>query len=287
MSSADGGDERDGPPDVPARDRVRAAAGRVGDADLAVADRDDRQQDADGDADLQPVGERGHAAQDQDPQDLLGRVGRRADRVRAEDGQGLLLRQPLPELVLGGERPADEQPADRRRPPAGPGRRGAGGLLGGELARAGVAEVRGVRALEPDAPVAGFAALERPPSTDHRADLDTVREPGGEPGRQAAGRHRGLDRPDVVGDAMPGDGPGLGVEDEVAGPRIAVARLADAAGIGDGAQAVQREAVAGVRPERLDPVVAAGRRRAGCGCGRSARGSCRSRRTRPAPPPAR
>ena len=109
-----GRDQRDRPPDVPPGHRVRAAAGRVGDADLAVADRDDDQQAADQDADLEPVGQRDDAAEDQDAQDLLGRVGRRADGVRAEDRQRLLLRQPLAELLLAGERAPEEEPADRR-----------------------------------------------------------------------------------------------------------------------------------------------------------------------------
>ena len=111
-----GRDERDGAPDVPAGDRVRAATGRVGDADLAVADRDDRQQEADRDAHLEAVGERRDAAEDQDAQDLLGRVRRRADRVRAEDRERLLLRQPLAEFVLRCERAADEQAPDRGHP---------------------------------------------------------------------------------------------------------------------------------------------------------------------------
>ena len=117
MSSAEAAIEADRPPDVPARHRVRATAGRVGDADLAVADGDDDEQDADRDADLEPVGQRRDAAEDQDPQDLLGRVGGRADGVRAEDGQRLLLRQPLAELLLAGQRAAEETAADATRTP--------------------------------------------------------------------------------------------------------------------------------------------------------------------------
>ena len=112
-----GRDERDRLADVPAGDRVRAATGRVGDADLAVADRDHDQQAADQDADLEPVGQGDDAAEDQDAQDLLGRVGRRRDGVRAEDRQRLLLRQPLAELVLARERaPEQERRGPRRRP---------------------------------------------------------------------------------------------------------------------------------------------------------------------------
>ena len=68
---------------------VRAAAVRVGAADLAVRDRDDGQQDGDGDRDLDRQEERARAGEEQDPQDLLGRVRRRADGVGAEDGQRL------------------------------------------------------------------------------------------------------------------------------------------------------------------------------------------------------
>jgi hypothetical protein len=68
-------DQRDGPADVLLRDGVGPAAGRIRDADLAVADRHDHQQDDDGDAHLEAVGECGYAAQDQDPQDLLSGVG--------------------------------------------------------------------------------------------------------------------------------------------------------------------------------------------------------------------
>src|SRR3546814_12149939 len=46
-------DERDGPPDVPAGDGVRAATAGVGDADLPVADGDRYQQHGDGDGDLE------------------------------------------------------------------------------------------------------------------------------------------------------------------------------------------------------------------------------------------
>ena len=108
-----GRDERDRPADVPARDGVRAAAGRVGDADLAVADGATiASRRADRDADLQAVGERDHAAEDQDTEDLLCGIRRGADRVGAEDGQRLLLGQPLAQLVLRGQRPADEQRPD-------------------------------------------------------------------------------------------------------------------------------------------------------------------------------
>ena len=98
----------DRPADVAPRDGVRAAAGRVGDADLAVADGDRDEQDAMAMLICEAVGERDDPAEDQDPQDLLGGVGRRADRVRAEDGEGLLLREPLAELLLAGQRSAEQ-----------------------------------------------------------------------------------------------------------------------------------------------------------------------------------
>ena len=93
-------------------------------------------------------------ASDEDPQDLLGRVGRRADRVGAEDRERLLLRQPLADLLLGRQRPAEDDGPDRARatarsgvsrrrwppawPPAGPGRcSGSTGRAGARPGRAG------------------------------------------------------------------------------------------------------------------------------------------------------
>ena len=105
------GDQADRPTDVLPRDRVRAAARRVGDADLAVRDRHGDEQDRDRDADLDAERQGGGAAQDQDAQDLLGRVGRRADRVGAEDRQRL-------RLATVARRARPRWPAaDRRRSP--------------------------------------------------------------------------------------------------------------------------------------------------------------------------
>ena len=101
-------DKRHRPPEVPLGHRVAAAAGRIGEADLAVADGDRDQQDGDRDADPQSPRQGGDPAEDQDAKDLLGRVGRRADGVRAEDRERLLLRQPLAELLLARQRPAEQ-----------------------------------------------------------------------------------------------------------------------------------------------------------------------------------
>ena len=166
MSSADAAISETRLADVPAGDRVRAATGRVGDADLAVADRDHDQQAADQDADLEPVGQRDDAAEDQDAQDLLGRVGRRRDGVRAEDRQRLLLRQALAELVLARERAPEEQAADRREELAGRRRRRAGRLLGGQLVLRPCSGSRGCAAVRPGPggrPACVPAVVVRPP----------------------------------------------------------------------------------------------------------------------------
>ena len=113
-------DQRRLPAEVPLRDRVGAAAGRVGEADLAVAEGDRDQQDRDRAADPDAERQGGDAAEDQDAEDLLGRVGRRADRVGAEDRQRLLLRQALPDLLLARERPAEEQRLRRASRPDPP-----------------------------------------------------------------------------------------------------------------------------------------------------------------------
>ena len=163
------GHQRDGPADVPFRHRVRPATGRVGDADLAVAQGDGDQQDGDGDADLEAEGHRGGPAEDQHPQDLLGRVGRRADGVGAEDRQGLLLGEPLAQLVFAHQRAPDEEPADRRPGLPRGRRRRAGRLPRRQLAPARVAEVRCVRSFDADATIARLPALQRAPSSDHAA----------------------------------------------------------------------------------------------------------------------
>ena len=169
MSSAEAAIERDPLADVSAGDRIRATTGRVGDADLAVADRDDDEQAADEDADLESIGQRDDAAEDQDAQDLFCRIGRRRDRVRAEDGKCLLLRQPFAELVFAGERSSEEEGPERGECLARGRRRDARRLLGGQLVLAGVAEVGSVRSFDPNPTIARLAALERSPTADHQA----------------------------------------------------------------------------------------------------------------------
>ena len=111
-----GGDQRRDPAEVRLGHRVRPAAGRIGDADLAVAEGDDPEQDRDRDADLDREAERRAAdAREQEREDdLLGRVGGRRDRVRAEDRERLLLRQALADLLLVGERPSEEDVLEPR-----------------------------------------------------------------------------------------------------------------------------------------------------------------------------
>ena len=221
------------------------------------------------------------AAEDQDAQDLLGRVGRGADRVRAEDRQRLLLRQPLAELLLagaaGGRRgrrgpartPAPVASSGRWRPPwrsAGPGR------CSGSTARAGARPGRAGRpACGPGAGAVRRSRLRRRRAADRRA------APAGRP--RASSPPDGLD---VVGDATPGRGPGVGVEDQVARARVAVARLADAARVEQRrgprrgrrcCRPAARACASGRRPRERDrdvgvavqPVLGRDRRQAGAG----------------------
>ncbi len=154
------------------RHRVRAAARRIGPADLLVREGDHREQDRDGDRDPEREDERSPGAgQDENPQDLLGRVGRRADRVRAEDREGLLLRQALADLLLARERPADRDLADPRPDPPQPRLRLVGGRLGDHLPTPGVPEVGRVGAIDADAPVGGFSAGQGPAASDHRTPI--------------------------------------------------------------------------------------------------------------------
>ena len=160
-------DQRRLPAEVPLRHGVGAAAGRVGQADLAVAEGDRDQQDGDRAADPDAERQRRDAAEDQDPEDLLGRVGRRADRVGAEDRERLLLREALADLLLAaraagrgaapsrGTRPDPRRSAGRTRRPsrsAGPGR------------SSGRARSAGGR---PGPGVAGLPALEGSTAADH------------------------------------------------------------------------------------------------------------------------
>ena len=70
------GDEPEQRRQLLARHGVRAAAVGEGPADLAVGDRDDREQDRDRDRDLDARHDSASGArQHEDPQDLLGRVG--------------------------------------------------------------------------------------------------------------------------------------------------------------------------------------------------------------------
>ena len=86
-----GRDERRHAAEVRLRDGVRAAARRVGDAHLAIAEGDDASRQAMaieiGTAKVSAAS--AAPAEQEGAQDLLGRVGGRGDGVRAEDGQGL------------------------------------------------------------------------------------------------------------------------------------------------------------------------------------------------------
>ena len=155
-------DERGAAAEVRLRDGVRAAAGRVGDADLAIADRDDREQEGDRDRDRQGHAERRDAdpPEEQRAEDLLCRIRARADRVGAEDRKRLRLGQSLADLLVARERPPEQRPSQGRH------RAAEGPLLLVRLrardqgVRGRVTEVLALRPLDADAPVARLAALQ-------------------------------------------------------------------------------------------------------------------------------
>ena len=103
-----GRDEAEERRELLAGDGVRAAAVGERPADLAVRDRDDGEHDGDRRRHLDRGDEGERAGDDEDPQDLLGRIGGRRDRVGAEDREREPLRQPLADLLLGGQGAADE-----------------------------------------------------------------------------------------------------------------------------------------------------------------------------------
>ena len=78
---------------------------------------------------------------------------------------------------------------------------------------------------------------------------------------------------------MPGRAPGVGVEHEVARPRVAVARLADAAGVEQDPPRVEGErSTPSRRAQRLAPARRPRDTRSGRGCGRGGRTGRRTRR---------
>ena len=172
-----GGDEPEDRGEVRPGDDVRPAAVRIGATDLAVRDRDDRQEQRDRDRYLDRHEQGASAGDDQDPQDLLGRIGRRGDGVRAEDRERLLLREALLHLLLVRQRPPEDDGTEPGEGATASGPRDRCRLARDQLVRAGVAEVRGVRPIDADPPVARLSALERPPSADHDS-ISRRRQPG-------------------------------------------------------------------------------------------------------------
>ena len=138
---------------------------------------DDGQHQRDCQRDLDGELERHDAAREQGDENLLRRVGGGRDRVRAEDREGELLRESLQDLLLVRQGTAEQEPADVRPRLRQPGARGGGRLLGGQHARARVAEVRRVRAVHANAPVPDLAALEGPATTDHAKGISPTRRP--------------------------------------------------------------------------------------------------------------
>ena len=167
-----GGDQPEDGRQVRLGHDVRAAAVRIRAADLAVGDRDDREEERDRDRDLDREEQRTGPREDQDPEDLLGRVRRRRDRVRAEDRERLLLRQALFQLVLVRQRPTEDDGPEPGESPAATRSWGGRRLTGDHLVGAGIPEERGVRPLDADPAVARLSALERLPTPDHGSVSD-------------------------------------------------------------------------------------------------------------------
>ena len=95
-------------------------------------------------------------------------------------GRASFFGEPLLDLLLVRERTPEEAPGGRSTRRARDRRARCGcRLLGGEHARARVAEVRGMRAVDPDAAVPDLAPLEGPAPADHAS----VRQPGDPPAR--------------------------------------------------------------------------------------------------------
>ena len=136
MSSDGGRDEAEDRRQVGPRDDVRAAAVRIGPADLAIGQGHDGQQERDGDRDLDRQQHRRGPTEDQDAQDLLGRVGRRRDRVGTEDRERLLLVEPLLDVRFAGQRTTEHDPARAGDGATERRARVRGGLAGDQLARA-------------------------------------------------------------------------------------------------------------------------------------------------------
>ena len=104
-----GRDEAREPPEVVARDHVRAAARLVRVDRLAVGEDDDRQQDGDPGGDREDEVGRRCRGDDEDDERRLGRVRHRRERVRGEDRE----REPLREQGLV-HLPARARAADKR-----------------------------------------------------------------------------------------------------------------------------------------------------------------------------
>ena len=170
-----GGDQPEDRREVRPGDDVGPAAVRIGPTDLAVRHRDDRQQERD--RDRRP-GSTGAARPRRRRAGPAGspRSRRPTSEIASElkiasaffferrSSDLLLVRQRPPED--DGPEPGEGATASRPRD----GRR----LARDQLARAGVAEVRGMRPFDANPPVARLSALERPPSPDH----DSISERG-------------------------------------------------------------------------------------------------------------
>ena len=196
MSSADGRDERRHPAEVDLRHRVRAATVRVGDADLPIGEGHDRRA---GRRWRSQIGRATPSAAGATPaRSSARRISSvaYADELMASElkiASALRLGQSLAELVLGGERLAEHEPA-RSWPRRARCRWSAtlAASLAVSVARARVAEVGGVRSLHADPAVAGLATLQRATASDHPAiQSRSRRRPRGDRPGASAGRPPG------------------------------------------------------------------------------------------------
>ncbi len=88
---------------IGAGDRIGATARGVGVTDLAVARRDDGEEESDRSRDRQAQEQEACPCEDKNAQDLFGGIGGGADRVGTEDREGLLLGKALADVFMDGE----------------------------------------------------------------------------------------------------------------------------------------------------------------------------------------
>ena len=214
-------------------------------------------------------------AEQQDAQDLLGRVGRRADRIRAEDRERLGLAQALADLLLARQRPPEHDAAHAREGPAARCRRrrwrpawrsacpvpvyrkyGACGRSTRTRRSPGLRPRRGRRPPITWTPMWRYASDRLGPVGRTVGLHGGVRRRcggGRQAGRQPAARIAAPTASKSYAARSQVAVPAVEVDDQVAGPRVAVARLPDAARVEQRPALTERDGVARPRRERAHP----------------------------------